>query len=156
MSVFAGRFAGRSAIITGGASGLGRAVATRIVAEGGRVALWDLNAETLATTAQEIGAVDVQAFDVSDAEAVAHAATASAAALGRVDILICSAGITGATVPVHEFPIAGWDRVVAINLNGVFYCNRAVVPLAASSTSRRSPARKAIRMPRPIPPLRRA
>jgi 3-oxoacyl-[acyl-carrier protein] reductase len=129
MSLYAGRFAGRAAIVTGGASGLGKAVAKRIVAEGGTVALWDLNPEALAATKDEIGAADVQALDVSDPAAVEAAAKASGAALGKVDVLVCSAGITGATVPVHEFPIDSWQRVIDINLNGLFYCNRAVVPL---------------------------
>jgi 3-oxoacyl-[acyl-carrier protein] reductase len=129
MSLYAGRFAGRAAIVTGGASGLGKAVAKRIVAEGGTVALWDLNPEALAAAKDEIGATDVQALDVSDPAAVEAATKASGAALGKVDILVCSAGITGATVPVHEFPIDGWQRVIDINLNGLFYCNRAVVPL---------------------------
>jgi 3-oxoacyl-[acyl-carrier protein] reductase len=129
VTAYTGRFAGRAAIVTGGASGLGKAVAKRIVAEGGTVALWDLNPEALAAAREEVGAADVQALDVSDAAAVDAAARASAAALGKVDILICSAGITGATVPVHEFPIDSWLRVIDINLNGLFYCNRAVVPL---------------------------
>lgn len=130
MTSFAGRFDGRTAIVTGGASGLGKAVAKRIVAEGGKVCLWDLNPEALATAKTEVGATHTVAIDVSDQAAVANAATESNAALGgRVDVLVCSAGITGATVPVHEFPIDSWLRVIDINLNGLFYCNRAVVPL---------------------------
>jgi len=130
VSIYAGRFAGRTAIVTGGASGLGKAVARRIVAEGGSVALWDLSADNLAAAKGETGAAHVEALDVSDAAAVEAAATASAAALGgKVDILVCSAGITGATVPVHEFPIDSWLRVFDINVNGLFYCNRAIVPL---------------------------
>jgi len=129
VSIYKGRFAGRAAIVTGGASGLGKAVAKRIVAEGGTVALWDLNPDALAAAKDEVGASDTQALDVSDPAAVEAAAKASAAALGKVDVLVCSAGITGATVPVHEFPIDSWQRVIDINLNGLFYCNRAVVPL---------------------------
>lgn len=129
MSVAGGRFAGRAAIITGGASGLGKTVAHRIVGEGGSVALWDLDPAALAAAASEIGATDVQALDVSDAGAVEAAAKASGAALGKVDILVCSAGITGATAPVHDYPLDSWRRVIDINLNGLFYCNRAVVPL---------------------------
>ena len=125
---YAGRFAGRTAVVTGGASGLGKASAARIVAEGGQVSLWDLNAEALAAAAAEIGATHFAALDVSDADAVASAATEANTALGKIDILIASAGITGATVPVQEFPIDSWKRVVDINLNGVFYCSRAVVP----------------------------
>ena len=128
MSVYAGRFAGRNAIITGGASGLGKQVAARIVAEGGKVALWDVNADALAETKAEIGATHVVALDVSDQGAVEAAAKSSAEALGKVDILVCSAGITGATATVWDYPLDSWDKVIEINLNGLFYCNRAVVP----------------------------
>jgi len=126
VSVYSGRFAGRSAIITGGASGLGYAVAERIIAEGGQVSIWDLNG-TLDEARARLGAHGVN-VDVSDAAAVAAAAGESIAALGQVDVLICSAGITGATAPIHEFPIDSWLKVVNVNLNGLFYCNRAIVP----------------------------
>ena len=128
MSVWSGRFDGRTAIVTGGASGLGKQVAARIIAEGGTVALWDLNAQALAATQAEIGAAHVAALDVSDHAAVAAAAKDSAAALGRVDILVCSAGITGATATAWEYPVDSFQRVIDINLNGLFYCNREVVP----------------------------
>ncbi|WCP13509.1 2-dehydro-3-deoxy-L-rhamnonate dehydrogenase (NAD(+)) [Sphingobium sp. AntQ-1] len=128
MSIYAGRFAGRNAIITGGASGLGRQVAARIVAEGGQVALWDLNPEALAATSAEIGAAHVVALDVSDYAAVTAAAKDTAVALGKVDILICSAGITGATATVWDYPVDSFQRVIDINLNGLFYCNREVAP----------------------------
>jgi 2-dehydro-3-deoxy-L-rhamnonate dehydrogenase (NAD+) len=128
MSAWQGRFEGRTAVVTGGASGLGKAAAARIVAEGGKVALWDLNPDTLKAAADEIGATHTVALDVADPNAVAAAAGASRTALGRIDILIASAGITGATVPVQEFPLDSWKRVVDINLNGVFYCCRAIVP----------------------------
>jgi len=128
LSFYQGRFAGRTAVVTGGASGLGKASAARIVAEGGKVVLWDLNLDALKAAAEEVGATHVVALDVSDADAVVAAAEESNKALGRIDILVASAGITGATVPVHEFPIDSWKRVVDINLNGVFYCSRAVVP----------------------------
>jgi NAD(P)-dependent dehydrogenase (short-subunit alcohol dehydrogenase family) len=126
--VFEGRFTGRRAVVTGGASGLGRAVAARIVAEGGAVALWDLQPAALQAAAAEIGAAFTFSIDVSDAEAVARIAQQTAEALGGIDILVNSAGITGATGPVHEYPIDSWKRVIDINLNGAFYCCRAVVP----------------------------
>ncbi|RZM12702.1 MAG: SDR family NAD(P)-dependent oxidoreductase, partial [Sphingomonas sp.] len=129
MTIYGGRFAGRCAIVTGGASGLGKDVAKRIVAEGGSVVLWDLDAAKLAVAKDEVGAAHVVALDVSDVDAVVAAAAESAAVLGKVDILICSAGITGATAPVHEYPLDSWKRVVDINLNGLFYCCRTVVPL---------------------------
>lgn len=130
VSVYAGRFAGRSAIVTGGASGLGKAVAARIVAEGGSVVLWDLNADALSAAQAETGAIGTRALDVSDLAAVEAAAASSAEMLGgKVDVLVCSAGITGATTPVHEFPVDSWLRVFDINVHGLFYCNRAIVPL---------------------------
>jgi 3-oxoacyl-[acyl-carrier protein] reductase len=122
------RFKGRTAIVTGAASGLGKAAAARIVAEGGKVVLWDLNAETLEAAKNDTGATAVFAVDVSDQAAVAVAAKASRDALGKIDILINSAGITGATVPVWEFPVDSWLKVMDINLNGLFYCCREVIP----------------------------
>ncbi|WP_019832034.1 SDR family NAD(P)-dependent oxidoreductase [Sphingomonas sp. PR090111-T3T-6A] len=128
MSVYQGRYAGRTAIVTGGASGLGKEVARRIVSEGGTVALWDMNADTLSAAKDEVGATHTVALDVADPAAVAAAAKETADALGKVDILVCSAGITGATQPVWEFPVDSWQRVIDINLNGLFYCCREVVP----------------------------
>ena len=128
MSVFPDRFAGQVAVVTGGASGLGLASAKRIIAEGGKVALWDVNPQALATAKDGIGAAHVIALDVSDQQAVEAAAAATFEALGRIDVLVASAGITGATKPAHEFPIDSWLRVIDINLNGIFYCVRAVVP----------------------------
>jgi len=128
MTVYTGRYAGRCAVITGGASGLGKDVARRIVAEGGQVVLWDMNADALEAAKAEVGAAGVTAVDVSDAQAVAAAAEAAVEMLGKIDILICSAGITGATAPVHEYPIDSWLQVVGVNLNGLFFCNRAIVP----------------------------
>jgi 3-oxoacyl-[acyl-carrier protein] reductase len=122
------RFEGRAAVITGGASGLGCAVAKRIIGEGGRVCLWDNNHEALEEVGAAIGAAQTRVVDVSDAEAVVEAAALANETLGRMDILVTSAGITGATAPLHEFPLDSWQRVVDINLNGVFYCCRAVVP----------------------------
>ena len=126
---FANRYANRCAVITGGASGLGKAVAGRIVAEGGHVSLWDRNSDALARAKIEVGAKHCIALDVSDPDAVVRASQASSDALGKIDILVCSAGITGATQPVQDFPIDSWQLVININLNGLFYCCRAIVPL---------------------------
>lgn len=133
VSPYSGRFEDRCAVVTGGASGLGKAVAARIVAEGGRVALWDLDAEALETARRETGADDIRQLDVSDADAVQAAAEASRAALGSIDILICSAGITGATAPLYEYPIDSWRKVFDINVHGLFHCNRAVAPMMLES-----------------------
>lgn len=126
--MFEGRFRGRRAVVTGGASGSGKAVAARIVAEGGVVALWDVDESGLAAAQVETGAAYSVSVNVADEQAVARAAAATGNALGGIDLLLNSAGITGATVPVKDFPVESWQRVIEINLNGTFYCCRAVVP----------------------------
>jgi len=123
-----GRFAGRTAIITGGASGLGREVARRIIAEGGTVSLWDVNPQAIAEATAELGSVHKVAIDVSDRIAVATATAESFKILGRIDVLVNSAGITGATAPVDQYPVDSWLRVMDVNLNGLFYCCRAILP----------------------------
>ena len=75
------------------------------------------------------GGTLTQALDVADAAAVARAATATADALGSIDVLVCSAGITGPNAPTWEYPVDAWRQVIDVNLNGLFYCNRAVVPV---------------------------
>jgi 3-oxoacyl-[acyl-carrier protein] reductase len=128
MSIFANRFAGRTAVVTGGASGLGLEAAKRIAAEGGRVALWDFNADGLREARKAVGAAITNVLDVSDHSAVAAAAAQCRKGLGRIDILVTSAGITGATEPVVDFPVESWKRVLDVNLTGIFYCCREIVP----------------------------
>jgi NAD(P)-dependent dehydrogenase (short-subunit alcohol dehydrogenase family) len=127
------RFAGRTAVITGGVSGIGAGIATRLAAEGARLSLWDMDEAGLAKS-NEAHTVTI---DVADAEAVHRAAAATAAALGKIDILVTSAGITGPNVPTWEYPVAAWDKVIDVNLKGVFYCNRAVVPFMRERNSGR-------------------
>ena len=118
------RFAGRTAIVTGGVSGIGAGVARRLAAEGARLSLWDRDADGLAATS----AAHTATLDVTDPDAVHRAAREAAAALGKIDILVTSAGVTGPNHPTWEYPVAAWDRVIDINLKGVFYCCHAVVP----------------------------
>jgi 3-oxoacyl-[acyl-carrier protein] reductase len=127
--MFPGRFAGRTAVITGGASGLGLLASKRIIEEGGRVSLWDMNVSA-SGTGQKIppGAHAVQ-VDVGNHGNVAAAARQSKDALGKIDILINCAGITGATAPVQDYAVESWLQVMNVNLNGTFYCCREVVPL---------------------------
>jgi 3-oxoacyl-[acyl-carrier protein] reductase len=118
------RFAGRVAVVTGGVSGIGAGIAARLAADGARVSIWDHDAAALA----KAEAAHTVSVDVADAEAVQRAADATATALGKIDILIACAGITGPVAPVWEYQVAAWDSVIDVNLNGVFYCNRAAVP----------------------------
>ena len=125
-------FAGRAAVITGGATGIGLAIAQRLVASGGRVSLWDRDAAALDSAAAMLGAdapTHTQTVDVADADSVEAAAKATASALSRIDALVCSAGITGPNTTTWEYPIDAWRQVIDVNLNGVFYCNRVVVPI---------------------------
>src|SRR5438105_1694709 len=122
--IYAGRFQGRGAVITGGASGLGLEAAKRITAEGGKACLWDLDAGALTAAKEQTGAVHAIALDVSDAKAVEAAAAQSLKVLGKIDILINSAGITGATHPAIGYPIDSWLKVMDVNVNGLFYCCR--------------------------------
>ncbi len=123
-----GRFAQRHAIVTGGAAGIGHEIAKRLAAEGAFVSLWDRDAAALTTAVEAAGAAHHAVLDISDAEQVAAAAEATAAAFGKLDILVASAGITGPNTTLWEYPVREWQRVIDVNLNGLFYCNRAVVP----------------------------
>jgi 3-oxoacyl-[acyl-carrier protein] reductase len=118
------RFAGRTAVVTGGVSGIGAGIAARLAAEGAAISLWDRDEKALA----KAGNHHTVALDVTDADAVARAAASSAEALGKIDILVTSAGITGPNHSTWDYPVAEWDRVIDVNLKGVFYSCRSVVP----------------------------
>ena len=123
-------FNGRSAVITGGAAGIGLAIAQRLIASGGRVSVWDRDAAALEKAKVHLTAgVDTRVVDVADAASVDAAAQAAASALGRIDALVCSAGITGPNTTTWDYPVDAWRQVMEVNVNGVFFCNRAVVPL---------------------------
>ena len=118
---------GRRAIVTGGAQGIGRAVAERFIASGAKVVLWDRDLDLSRATADEIGATAVD-VDVTNPQAIDMALATSEAVLGGVDILVNNAGIAGANATVWEYDPEEWRRIMDINLNGVFYCCRAVAP----------------------------
>ena len=129
----AGRFAGRTAVVTGGVSGIGAGIAARFAAEGARLSLWDMDEAGL----EKSGAAHTVKLDVTDADAVHRAASDTrSAALETIDILVTSAGITG---PERRrpgiIPSPLWDKVIDVNLKGVFYCNRAVVPFMRKQNS---------------------
>jgi len=121
------RFEDMGAIVTGGASGIGLAVARRIVAEGGQATLWDVEQAKLDAATAELGKLSRGSrVDVTDPVEVERAAKEADAAMGHVDVLVCSAGVAGLNAPLIDYPIAEWKRVIDINLNGLFYCNRFV------------------------------
>jgi 2-dehydro-3-deoxy-L-rhamnonate dehydrogenase (NAD+) len=123
------RFAEQVAVVTGGASGIGLGIATRLAAEGARLSLWDRDGESLAAVAATLpGSPHRLIADMTDAAAVQHAADETVAEYGRIDILIASAGITGPNATSWDYSVADWDRVIDVNLNGVYYTCRAVVP----------------------------
>ena len=122
-------FEGRRAVVTGGAAGIGLAVAQRLAASGARVALWDRDAGSLDALRSAHGFAHAETVDVADAANVDRAAQSTARELGGVDVLVCSAGIAGANAPTWEYPLEEWRRVFDVNVHGVFHCNRAVVPI---------------------------
>ena len=126
------RFTGKTAIVTGGASGIGAAIARRLADEGARVILWDVNATGLDAMGPDFG---TRVIDVTDAGAVQAAMTEDSAQ--GLSVLVCSAGITGPNLPVADYPIDAWHRVFDLNVHGLFYCNRAAAPiLRAAGTGR--------------------
>jgi 3-oxoacyl-[acyl-carrier protein] reductase len=117
---------GRVAAVTGGARGIGFAIAARFAQSGSKVALWDL-AGAEASAGKLPGAIGV-AMDVTQEKSVAAAVAETERRLGPVDILVASAGIAGPTATAVEYSVADWQKVIDIDLTGVFLCNRAVVP----------------------------
>jgi len=124
------RFAGRRAVVTGGAAGIGLSFATRFIAEGGSVSLWDISQAALDQAIADLGAkASGVKVDVGNWAEVEAAAASSARQLGGgIDVLVAGAGITGPNVPLVDYPIDQWQAVIHTNLNGLFFSNRAVVP----------------------------
>ncbi len=117
---------GRVAVVTGGASGIGHAIALRIAASGGTLSLWDANADTLANASTGARGAHTAVVDVRDYASVERARDATLDALGRIDLLVNSAGITGPNTVTWEYPLDGWRDVLDVNLTGTFHCCRAV------------------------------
>ena len=115
------RFTGRVALVTGASSGIGAAVARRLLAEGARVASFDLHADAPDGVLSLTG-------DVSRSEDVEAAVATAGSELGPIDVLVCSAGVPGASLQTVDVSDEEWRRVMGINADGVFFCNRAVIP----------------------------
>ncbi len=124
--------AGRRAIVTGAAQGIGYAISERLLRSGAAVALWDqdqVGLEQARAALSGLGQVTPVAVDVTRLPVVEEAVEETVKQLGGVDILVCNAGIAGPNMPLWEYPVADWQRVLDIDLNGVFFCLRAVMPL---------------------------
>jgi 2-dehydro-3-deoxy-L-rhamnonate dehydrogenase (NAD+) len=120
-------FAGRRAVVTGAASGIGRAISARLTSSGARVALWDCDADRVRSVASKLGSVPVE-VDVADFGSVGRAAKQTLERFDGIDVLVNCAGIAGATSPVETYPIDEFDRVLKVSLYGTFYCCQSLVP----------------------------
>lgn len=123
--------AGRVAIITGGAAGIGLACARRFLASGARLSLWDASEDSLAEAEALLGTpgtVSARKVDVSDAAEVRAAAQAVTSKFGRIDVLVNSAGVSGRFVAAVDYPLDDWKRQLDVNLSGTFFCCQAVLP----------------------------
>jgi 3-oxoacyl-[acyl-carrier protein] reductase len=124
-------YAGRAAVVTGGAQGFGRAIVERFLESGASVAIWDRDVTLAEKTAADLagrGPLTVVPVDVADYAAIEAARDKTITAFGKIDVLINNAGIAGPTAKVHEFPVDGWKQVIDIDLTAPFLCCRAIVP----------------------------
>ena len=127
MSLIPRNLENRTALVTGAAQGIGKAIAERLHAAGAHIAIADLNAQAAGQTAAALDAIAIGA-DVSNAADVHRAIKTCLDRWGHLDILVNNAGIVGKDVPVKDLSEEDWDRVLNINLKGTFLCSRAVLP----------------------------
>ena len=123
-----GRLSGKVAVVTGGANGLGAAIAARMTEEGAAVALLDVDEAGGERVAGGLDGAEFLACDVTDEDAVRAALDAVAERHGRLDVLVNNAGVEGANKPTHELPLAEWNRVMAVNTTAVFLCTKHAIP----------------------------
>lgn len=122
----------RHAVVTGGAQGIGYSIATRLLESGASVSIWDHDSVVLETATRQlekIGQVTAEAVDVSQVVSVNQALQSTIDRHRRIDILVANAGIAGPNHTTWEYPIEEWQRVIDVNLLGVYFCCRAVLPL---------------------------
>jgi 2-dehydro-3-deoxy-L-rhamnonate dehydrogenase (NAD+) len=122
---------GRTAVITGGARGIGFSIASRLLASGATSSLWDRDEVLLHQAQSELssaGEVSIEVVDVTSAEGVGKATTSALRKHGRIDILVANAGIAGPNLKSWEYPLEAWKQVIDINLTGVFLCCSAIIP----------------------------
>jgi 3-oxoacyl-[acyl-carrier protein] reductase len=122
----------RKAVITGGAQGIGLAIAERLLKSGASVSLWDRDESLLMETADSLsskGKVDPVVMDVTDLNSVRNAAEKTEKLLGAIEVLVCNAGIAGPTAKIWEYPPEEWQQVIDIDLTGVFNCLHVVSPI---------------------------
>ena len=120
------------AVITGGAQGIGLAIAERMLDSGASVSLWDRDQKLVEETARSLesrGKAEAVVVDVTDLDSVKSATEKTKTSMGSIDILVCNAGIAGPTVKVWEYPPEEWQQVIDIDLTGVFYCLHTVSPV---------------------------
>ena len=122
-------FSGRTAVVTGGAKGIGLGIAQQLADAGAAVAVWDMNTDSLRNSATGQAFEAILSVDVTEPADVEQAVQNTLAQLGAIDILVNNAGVSGPTLPTWEYPLHEWDRVIATDLTSVFLCCRAVVPV---------------------------
>jgi 3-oxoacyl-[acyl-carrier protein] reductase len=121
----------RHAVVTGGARGIGLSVATRLLGSGASVSIWDYDRAVLEAAIQRLesaGDVSAEVVDISDVASVDRAVESTIGKHRKIDILVANAGIAGPNHKTWEYPVEEWQRVVNVNLLGVFYCCRAILP----------------------------
>ena len=120
----------RVAIITGGAQGFGLAISKRIIQSGGKVVIWDIDEIAVEAALKEINSNDLsfKKVDVTNFEAIEKALLETENELGKIDLFVNNAGITGMNAKVWDYPLDEWKKVIELDLNSTFYCCKAVVP----------------------------